>query len=412
MSKRFLVPMFLWVLVLIVSGSYYFLRSYKPELAIVQLQLEEEGRVETTADGRAIASTPWKHLSDVDRFALTNHEGEKVDSANLHGTPYVVSFFFSSCPSFCRDLNKQIRQSNQAVREQDIRFFTITVDPDVDTVPVLKKYADSFDAKAERWAFLTGPIKDLKQIGENSFNVVVDRDTHTDDILLVDKWGRYRDRFKWSSAEDMKRFNKVVQEVCAETEPPMEKVLQTRNVMAGIDPPKISAVPWLQDFHLPTSAGKFFSRDLTGKVWVAHFPCNGAEEVGEEQRSFQGAATAEKLLMAVAKTRQPVKIVSIRDIGLSNADDIKAAQQFTNLLYDATVDITLVDGRGEKLSRIVKEYFGIQPGDAGHTIAVVDRFGGVRERIEVSDEMSAADLATKLDAAVKRYSIEQTPVIQ
>jgi len=54
-----------------------------------------------------------------------------------------------------------LRQSNDAVADANVRFLTITVDPDVDTVKVLKKYADGFDAKVDRWSFLTGSKKDL-----------------------------------------------------------------------------------------------------------------------------------------------------------------------------------------------------------------------------------------------------------
>ena len=211
--SKFVFPALLWVLVCVVGYVVYF---GLPSMV-------EEDQIQMTEDGRAIATTPWDYLPDVDRFVLTDQEGQEVDSADLHGTPYVVSFFFSSCPSICRDLNEQIRQSIDAVGDQDIRFLTISVQPDVDTVPVLKKYADSFDANADRWSFLTGSLEDIEAVGQGSFNVVVDPETHTDDILLVDKWGRNRDRFKWSSADDMKRFIKVVKEVTEETEPPLRR---------------------------------------------------------------------------------------------------------------------------------------------------------------------------------------------
>jgi protein SCO1/2 len=400
MSKRFLVPVLLWALVLIVGGVIYLGRMNRPQPSVVQLELEENSRITTTADGRAISATPWKHLSDVDRFKLTNHEGETVDSAVLHGTPYVVSFFFSSCPSFCRDLNKQIRESNQAVRKHDIKFLTVTVDPDVDTVPVLKKYAASFDAKADRWAFLTGSMDDLKKIGENSFNVVVDRDTHTDDILLVDKWGRYRDRFKWSSAADMKRFIKVVAEVCEETEPPLDKVVQTRNVMAGIDPPDLDAIPWLQDFHLKTSTGEpFFSRDLTGDVWIAHFWGNEAD----------GLRTAERIGEASRSMKQTLKLVSLYR---KNANDPISSFSYADVFKNAVADCVLAHGPASKIQRVQQEYFGLRPAQIGSAVAVVDRYGGVRELIEVSEDVSADELAAKLDAAIKRYSAEQTPVVE
>ena len=267
--SKYVFPAVLWVLVCVVGYVVYFVRPSLPEQFTAELV--EEGQVQMTKDGRAIVAVPWESLPDVDRFVLTDQEGNKVDSADLHGTPYVVSFFFSTCPSICRDLNKQIRESNNAVGDQDIRFLTISVQPDVDTVPVLKKYADGFDAKADRWAFLTGPLEDIEAVGEGSFNVVVDPATHTDDILLVDKWGRNRDRFKWSSPEDMKRFIKVVKDVAQETEPPLGVAVQTRNVMAGVDPPSLNAVARLRDFHLESAEAdeQIFSRQFTGQVWLS-----------------------------------------------------------------------------------------------------------------------------------------------
>ena len=287
MSKRFVFPLVLWLLVCVVGYVVYVAQPSAPEQ--FETKLVQVGQIQTTKDGRAIATVPWEFLPDVDRFVLTDQEGNEVDSAELHGTPYVVSFFFSTCPSICRDLNKQIRQSIDAVGDEDVRFLTITVQPDVDTVPVLKKYADSFDANADRWSFLTGSLKEIEAIGEGSFNVVVDPATHTDDILLVDKWGRNRDRFKWSSAEDMKRFIKVVKDVAEETEPPLGVAVQTRNVMAGVDPPSLNAVAWLRDFHLNgvEADQDIFSRRFTGEVWLAHFTSDAANAVNVEEQVRQ-----------------------------------------------------------------------------------------------------------------------------
>ena len=312
--SKFVFPALLWVLVCVVGYVVYF---GLPSTV-------EKGQIQMTEDGRAIATTPWDYLPDVDRFVLTDQEGQEVDSADLHGTPYVVSFFFSSCPSICRDLNEQIRQSIDAVGDQDIRFLTISVQPDVDTVPVLKKYADSFDANADRWSFLTGSLEDIEAVGQGSFNVVVDPETHTDDILLVDKWGRNRDRFKWSSADDMKRFIRVVKEVTEETEPPLGEVVETRNVMAGIDPPDLDAIARLRDFHLDSGDvdQKIFSRALTGEVWLAHFATDEGEAAMVEKKVEQ-AFEGSPLVMS-----QPIALMQISesDLDTSAATESKIVQ--------------------------------------------------------------------------------------
>jgi protein SCO1/2 len=377
---RYFVPVFLWVLALLVGAALYFgpKRDVAPDASdVVQLTpAEGEAGLQNTPDGRAIPSVPWKHLPDVDRFVLTDQAGNDFDSADLHGRPYVVSFFFATCPSFCRDLNNKLHEVNQLVKKQDVQFLTITVDPENDTVKVLSDYAAGYDAKPERWAFLTGPQEELVRIGQRTFNVVVDRDTHTDDILLVDKWGRYRDRFKWSSPEDMKRFVKVVAEVAGETQPPLNKTFQTRNVMAGIDPPALNSVPWLRDFHLRDLNGDpFFSRDLTGSVWLAHFFGRGGDSV----------KTAQAIAGLASDDDGELKVVSIDaadNVASSESDAIAGA------LKSEGVDASVCGGLPAKVRRIASEYFGVSVDDAKleSLVFVVDRWGNVRKAIDVTTQ--------------------------
>ena len=92
-----------------------------------------------------------------------------------------------------------------------------------------------------------------------------------DNIMLVDRWGKYRDRFKWDDPYDMKRFVTVAKDVLAESEVPMAKSFETRNVMAGIDH-KPENVKWVREFHLTDQDSQpFYSRDWTGEVWICNF---------------------------------------------------------------------------------------------------------------------------------------------
>ncbi len=172
--------------------------------------------------GAALVDVPWKHLPNVPPFELTQQDGEKFNSASFAGKPYAVSFFFASCPSICRDLNAQVKRLNDQLRNEDIGFVSISVDPENDTPEVLSRYASDYGATPDRWVMLTGQMYKVKEIGEQIFRVIVDKDQHTDNILLVDKWGRYRDRFKWDDPYDMKRFVTVAKELAAETEPPLD----------------------------------------------------------------------------------------------------------------------------------------------------------------------------------------------
>ncbi|MGB7328481.1 MAG: SCO family protein, partial [Rubripirellula sp.] len=340
------------------------------------------------------------HLPHVDQFVFTDQTGAEFDSVQLHGQPYVVSFFFASCPSFCRDLNNELARVNKILNNTDIRFLTITVDPERDTTEVLKTYAAGYDAKPERWAFLLGEKAQFARVGQRMFNLVVDRDTHTDNIVLVDKWGRYRDRFKWDQPQDMKRFVEVAREVAAETEPPLGKMIQTRNVLAGVEPANWGNLPWLRDFHLTDADGKhFFSRDLTGEVWLVNFSQNGTgtnavspEWLRELQSSFSDAPKLINLAVEFDPETDPLP-----------ADDW--------VRYST-------DWR--KLARIGRECFGLkmlttengQPAidtefieSISNSVFVIDRWGNVRDQIDVS---VAANQARLIDM-IQMFQSETMP---
>jgi protein SCO1/2 len=85
-----------------------------------------------------------------------------------------------------------------------VRLVTLTSDPDFDTPPVLKKYAERFGADSNRWIFLTGPRPDIRKLAVNDFKfVVVDKPAadraipndlfiHSIFFVLVDQQGRVR----------------------------------------------------------------------------------------------------------------------------------------------------------------------------------------------------------------------------
>ena len=224
------LPIVLWIMVFIFGGiTLFFLKDKDQTAANNPIYIEAD-------EGATYEQIPWKHFQNVPPFTLTNQNNEEFDSAELAGRPYVVSFFFAECPSICRDLNAQVQRLREQVGDPELAFVTISVDPENDTPEVLNRYAADFDADPKDWNFLTGNMSEIKKVGEQSFRVIIDRDIHTDNILLVDRWGRFRDRFKWDDPYDMKRFLKVAKDVLAETEPPLEETFESRKHDGQRDP--------------------------------------------------------------------------------------------------------------------------------------------------------------------------------
>lgn len=392
--------MFLWVLVVLSAAGVIYLRSVdsgtvnQRRVASIDKDEDDSTNLQLDSTGRAFAKVPWEHLPSVDRFELIDQDGNKFDSADLAGQAYVVSFFFASCPTFCMDLNKEIDRVNSALKGTDVRFLTMTVDPKNDTPEVLNRYAEGFGAKPDRWAFLTGQNYQLVEIGENMFNVPVNPETHTDNILLVDKWGRYRDRFKWDQPYDMKRFIRVAKEVAAETKPPLGEKVETRNVLAGVERAELNDIRWVRDFFLTERTGeKFFSRDLTGEVWIANFFFSNCPGVCKAQNQY--LRNLQKRLgddcpRIVSITTDPAR------------DTVEHLREYADALGADPENWLFLTGNPVLIKRIGSEFFKADSGDEHHSslLYVVDRWGQVRGKFDwenAADEVEMIKLVKVLE---------------
>jgi protein SCO1/2 len=139
----------------------------------------------------------------VAEFTLTERSGREFRSAELAGKPWIASFFFSSCPGPCRQVNTQLAELARELADQDVRFVSITVDPTNDTPEVLERYAREFAADSDRWLFLTGPLEAIRQVAEGSFKVAFSRVTHTTRLILVSPQGKVEGYFDSSTPADL-----------------------------------------------------------------------------------------------------------------------------------------------------------------------------------------------------------------
>ena len=103
-----------------------------------------------------------KYFTDVE---LINQNGEKVRFYTdvLKGKTVVVNAFFTTCTSVCPPMNRNMEKIQEVLGDRvgrDVFLVSITVDPEVDTPPRLKEYAQKFHA-GPGWIFLTGKKENL-----------------------------------------------------------------------------------------------------------------------------------------------------------------------------------------------------------------------------------------------------------
>jgi cytochrome oxidase Cu insertion factor (SCO1/SenC/PrrC family) len=150
---------------------------------------------------RAAVEVPLNfHVAD---FSLTERSGRPFQSSELRGKPWIASFFFTACPGPCRQVNTELAQLQQEFAKSDVRFVSITVDPQNDTPEVLQAYAKQFNADADRWLFLTGPLEEIRQVAEGSLKVALSRVTHSTRLILINRQGKVDGYFDTSTPADM-----------------------------------------------------------------------------------------------------------------------------------------------------------------------------------------------------------------
>jgi protein SCO1 len=125
-------------------------------------------------DRSQIPGVPGPRISD--RFPnveLTTHEGRKVRFVDdlIRDRVVVINFSYTQCDGTCPGTNAAIARLRKELTQEfgkSVVFLSLTLDPEVDTAPVLKNFADSWISKRKvdqpEWLFLTGSKEDLDAI--------------------------------------------------------------------------------------------------------------------------------------------------------------------------------------------------------------------------------------------------------
>lgn len=147
----------------------------------------------------------------IPEFTFTNQEGKPIGRAQMEGKITVVDFFFTSCPSICPVMSKEMARVNDMFRDEPlVQLMSISIDPEYDTPQILKKYADEHQAIPGKWHFLSGPKLETFQLARCGFvlpaldgNGVPDDFVHSDKFMLIDDQGRIRGYYSGTTREQV-----------------------------------------------------------------------------------------------------------------------------------------------------------------------------------------------------------------
>ena len=136
------------------------------------------------------------------KFELTDQNNAKISNKDYAGKVYVMEFFFSTCPSICPIMNKNMVEVEKAFSaEKNFGIASVTINPDNDTPQVLKAHAAKLGITAKNWHFLTGNKDYIFNLANKGFNLYVGENNkalgnfeHSGLFALIDKNGNIRCR--------------------------------------------------------------------------------------------------------------------------------------------------------------------------------------------------------------------------
>lgn len=145
-------------------------------------------------------------------FILTDQDGKKFNSDELHGKLSLIYFGFTYCPDICPTSLQKISTVIQTLDKYqiDVTPVFITVDPTRDTPALLKEYLGHFHSKI---IGLTGSEEQIKEVADlfKVFYARANDPAYTDNnymldhssfVYLMDKDGNYMKHFYMSSTEE------------------------------------------------------------------------------------------------------------------------------------------------------------------------------------------------------------------
>lgn len=159
-------------------------------------------------DGNGNSGLPV--IGEVTRdFSFVNQENKVVTPETLADRIYVTDFFFTSCPSICPIMKRQMTRVYDVFKEQqdDFMLLSHTIDPEHDTVQVLKNYSDGLEVDPSLWLMVTGDQDEIFAMAKHYMLGAMKNDDvpggyiHSGSFVLVDRKKRIRGYYNGTDPE-------------------------------------------------------------------------------------------------------------------------------------------------------------------------------------------------------------------
>ncbi len=184
---------------------------------IKRLNATRTNTLPTTGSFRFVRDVDPLNIGDpLPEYHFTNQLGQAVSLSQFRGQALAITFIFTRCPfpTFCplmagnfEKVQKQLLATSNA--PTNWHLLTISFDPEWDTPPRLKAFAERYHYDPRHWSFLTGELIDItaitEQFGQQFWREGQDQSiSHNLRTVVVDARGRVQANIrenKWKPEE-------------------------------------------------------------------------------------------------------------------------------------------------------------------------------------------------------------------
>jgi protein SCO1/2 len=154
-------------------------------------------------------------------FSFVDQDSATITNATFKDKIYVADFFFTSCRTICPKMKTQMKRVYDATaNDSDVRLLSHTIDPEYDSVELLRNYANMLGVSSDRWHFVTGSRDSIYKIAQTSYLSTANKDQsepdgfiHSGAFLLIDKHQRIRGKYDGTRETDVDRLLKDIEKL-------------------------------------------------------------------------------------------------------------------------------------------------------------------------------------------------------
>lgn len=198
------------------SGTYMILlslllfscRNEPKRLPFLQLETTEK-----VVDGKTVVDSSFRTIP---AFKLLNQDSTVVTEKDFNGTIYVADFFFTSCPTICPTMHRNLLKVYKKYENNpEVKFASHTIDVKYDTPSRMKAYATKLGVKGTQWEYLWGTRDEIYALAERNYLVAAQEDknapggfVHQGYLVLVDKEKRIRGAYDGTQDKEVAQLMK------------------------------------------------------------------------------------------------------------------------------------------------------------------------------------------------------------